>query len=551
MNNLTIWKTLSKKNSDHTVSDILNTLLVNRGLTSEKDILDFLTPNLDGLLNMQFADMQKALSRIDSAIKNHEKITVYSDYDADGISASAILWETLNDLNADVMPYIPDRLTEGYGFSKNGIKKVADTGVTLIISVDHGITAKEEINYARELGIDVILTDHHLKPDNAPEPYALIHTTTVCGAVIAWKLSYEIHKFFQIPVENIFEKLSIAAIATIADQMPMFSHNRAVVKNGLEYLRTTKRPGLVELFNVSNLKKNQIDEYHLGHVIAPRINAMGRLSDAIESLRLYCTNSQVKAKQLSGLLNETNIRRQELTLSGVSEAYKMVDSDKDLIILGSPNWHEGIIGLIAGRINDNFNKPTIIVSEGKTFSKGSARSVSGVDITDLLRQSSSNILEDVGGHTMAAGFTVKTTNLPKLKKSIENYFQKKYSNKEFNKEIIIDAEIDIKHINSELYESIQKLKPFGNSNAEPVFLLQKQKVRSISRIGADQSHIRIDLESISCIGFRLAEKSTSIRPGDHIDIIFTLNLNEFNGVKKLQLIIIDLAKSGDQYIRRT
>ncbi len=550
MSDSTVWKTLSNISSDHEVSDILNILLSNRGLISEKEIFDFLNPSLDELLNLHFDDMQRAIKRIEKAIKNSEKISVYSDYDADGISAAAILWETLNSLGADVMPYIPDRLTEGYGFSKIGIKKVADTGVTLIISVDHGITAKEEIDYAKKIGIDVILTDHHIKPDNVPDPYALIHTTLVCGAVVAWKLSYEIHKFFQIPLENIFEKLSIASIATVADQMPMFSHNRAVVRSGLEYLRTTKRPGLVELFNVANLNKNQLDEYHLGHVIAPRINAMGRLSDAIESLRLYCTSSPIKAKQLSGLLNETNIRRQELTTSGVNEAYKMVDESKELIILSSPNWHEGIIGLIAGRINDSFNKPTIIISEGKKFSKGSARSISGVDITDLLRASSSEILEDVGGHTMAAGFTIKTTNIIEFKKTINNYFRKKYSNKVFNKEITIDAEISIQHVDKELYDSIQKLKPFGNSNSEPIFLLRKQKVRNLSRVGSDQSHIRIDLESISCIGFRLAEKSSSIRPGDHIDIIFNLNINEFNGIKKLQLVIVDLAKSGDQYIRR-
>jgi len=520
----TIWKIQTKKPSVNlTLPELFDILLQNRNLTTAKDIEDFLSPNLNGITEMIFEDMQKSILRIEKAIKNKEKISVYSDYDADGISAAAILWETLKSLGADVMPYIPDRIKEGYGFSLAGIKSVSDTGVSLIISVDHGVTAVEEIEYAKSLGVDVILTDHHIIPDKSPSPYSLIHTTLICGAAVSWKLSYELHKHFKLPLENIYEKLSIASIATIADQMPLTSHNRAIVKHGLEYLRTTKRPGLVELYSVASIQKSKMDEYHLGHIIAPRINAMGRLDNAIQSLRLYCTNSPQKAKELSKILEETNIKRQNLTMT---------------------------IGLIAGRINDKFNKPTIIISRGKLFSKGSARSVAGVDITELLRTSSQDLLEDVGGHTMAAGFTVKTENIAKLKKSIYEYFEKKYQNQKFYKEVVVETELSPHHVNLDLYNLIQKLRPFGNSNSEPVFLLKNQLVKRISKVGSDQSHIKIDLENISCIGFRLAEKSSSIRYGDYIDIIFSLNLNEFNGRSSLQLVLIDLAKTGDKNIQR-
>lgn len=547
----TIWKIQTKKPSVNlTLPELFDILLQNRNLTTAKDIEDFLSPNLNGITEMIFEDMQKSILRIEKAIKNKEKISVYSDYDADGISAAAILWETLKSLGADVMPYIPDRIKEGYGFSLAGIKSVSDTGVSLIISVDHGVTAVEEIEYAKSLGVDIILTDHHIIPDKSPSPYSLIHTTLICGAAVSWKLSYELHKHFKLPLENIYEKLSIASIATIADQMPLTSHNRAIVKHGLEYLRTTKRPGLVELYSVASIQKSKMDEYHLGHIIAPRINAMGRLDNAIQSLRLYCTNSPQKAKELSKILEETNIKRQNLTMTGVTDAFKLVDENKKIIILDSPDWHEGIIGLIAGRINDKFNKPTIIISRGKLFSKGSARSVAGVDITELLRTSSQDLLEDVGGHTMAAGFTVKTENIAKLKKSIYEYFEKKYQNQKFYKEVVVETELSPHLINLDLYSKIQKLRPFGNSNSEPVFLLKNQLVKRISKVGSDQSHIKIDLENISCIGFRLAEKSSSIRYGDYIDIIFSLNLNEFNGRSSLQLVLIDLAKTGDKNIQR-
>jgi len=551
MSSLTIWKVKSNPILNTlTLPEILSILLSNRGLKNQVEISDFLNPDLTKFQEMKFVDMAKTINRIEDAVNKKEKITVYSDYDADGISAAAILWETINSLGGNVLPYIPNRLTEGYGFSKSAIKTLADTGVGLIISVDHGITAKEEIAYAKSLGVDVILTDHHLPPSDLPEPFSQIHTTLVCGAAVSWRLSYELHKHFKLPLEKIFEKLSIASIATIADQMPLTGHNRAIVQHGLKHLRTTKRPGLLELFNGAMLKPSSIDEYHLGHVIAPRINAMGRLENAIDSLRLYCTTSSVKAKELANILENTNIKRQELTASGVLEAYKEVNENERLLILDSPNWHEGIIGLIAGRINDKYNKPTIVISVGKKFSKGSARSVEGVDITQLLRLASGGLLEDVGGHTMAAGFTIETKNISQLKKSLFKEFDKKYLNNIFQKELLIETEILPHHISLDLLVLIQQLKPFGNSNPEPIFLVRKIKVLALKKVGADQTHIKIDFENISGIGFRLSEKASGIRPGDLVDIIFTLNLNEFNGKKSLQLILIDINLTGDQNILR-
>lgn len=551
MSSNTIWKVKSNPVLDTlTLPKILSILLSNRGLKRESEISDFLQPDISKFQEMSFEDMEKTIKRIEKAINKKEKITVYSDYDADGISAAAILWETINSLGGKVLPYIPNRLTEGYGFSKTAIKSLASSGVSLIISVDHGITAKEEIDYAQSLGVDVILTDHHLPPANLPEPFSKIHTTLVCGAAVSWRLSYELHKHFEIPLDEINEKLSIASIATIADQMPLTGHNRAIVKYGLEHLRTTKRPGLLELFNISALRPSSIDEYHLGHVIAPRINAMGRLESAVDSLRLYCTTSSAKAKELAKILENTNIKRQELTSSGVLEAYSEVNDKENLLILNSPNWHEGIIGLIAGRINDKYSKPTIVISVGEKFSKGSARSVDGVDITALLRKAGEGLLEDVGGHTMAAGFTIETRNIAKLKKSLLKEFDKKYLNNIFTKELLVETEILPHHISLDLLQLTQKLKPFGNSNPEPVFLVRKIKVLALKKVGSDQSHIKIDFENISGIGFRLAEKAAGIRPGDAVDIIFTLNINEFNGRKSLQLIVNDIVLTGDQNILR-
>jgi len=285
------WKIAShpiKKNKDW----LLTALAKNRGLETKKDLDAFLNPKFEQILDVKIGDIQKAIARIDKAIKKGEKIIVYSDYDADGICATAITWETLHDLGADVMPYVPHRVKEGYGLSTDAISELAKKGIKLIITVDHGVTATEQVDFANRLGIDVIVTDHHVLPEKLPKAYAIVHTTGMCGAGVAWRLCWETAEKLNPKLsEKVAERLELAAIATIADLVPLVGANRAIVKIGLEKMEKTKRPGIKALIKVSGIN-DKVGTFEVGFILAPRINAMGRIENGMDSLRLLCARTE-------------------------------------------------------------------------------------------------------------------------------------------------------------------------------------------------------------------------------------------------------------------
>ncbi|MBL7150835.1 single-stranded-DNA-specific exonuclease RecJ [Candidatus Microgenomates bacterium] len=445
------WQIIKKqktKNKKQKTEEIIKIILNNRGLTTKKKIEDFLaSPDPSHLtlkvLGISKRELNKAVKRIKKAIDNKESIIVYSDFDADGICGAAILWETLNSLSAKTMPYIPDRIKEGYGLSKTGIDKVLkEYNASLIITVDQGITAKKEVKYAKKRGIDVIITDHHVLPKKPPKPLATIHTTSLSGAGVAWvlarhltasqgkKISFkEVSKlsFGELASGN-SDHLALAAIGTIADLIPLIGPSRSIVKYGLEELNQTKRIGLKALFKESGIEQGEIGTYHVGFIIAPRLNAMGRIVHAIDSLRLLCTRDRVQAKSLAQKLNQTNRERQKLMsettnhakelLKGQSLKTKRTVLEKRLIFLSHDSYHEGVIGLVAGKLVEKFYRPAIVVSQGEIYSKASARSINGFNIVEAIR-SCSDLLVDCGGHPMAAGFTVETKHLEKVKSKLE------------------------------------------------------------------------------------------------------------------------------------
>src|SRR3990170_6263830 len=420
------WEFLNKSEV-RSQESLVETLLKNRNITDRESFFnppnpsDLVTQLPSYLPDLDQEQLQKATERIKIAIEKREKIIVWGDYDVDGICATAVLWQTLYGLGAKVLPHIPDRFEEGYGLGSEKIKKLAEEGCRLIITVDSGITAVAEANLIKELGADLIITDHHLKPRKLPKAHAIVHTTALCGTGIAWLLASQLstsevaRSGDSRAVQLLTNSLDLVAIATVADLQPLLGANRSLVKTAFEVLNKLERPGLLALAEIAGLKPGTLGSYAAGWVFGPRINAVGRLKHGIEALRLLCTTDPTRAHQLAQVLNRVNTERQELTVHTFDHAKGLVEGEEGLIVIHHDSWHEGIIGLVAGKIVEEYGRPAIVISQGKDFSKGSARSVNGLNIMDVLR-GAGKLLEDVGGPPAAAGFTKKTKKLEDFKK---------------------------------------------------------------------------------------------------------------------------------------
>lgn len=515
-------------------------LLKNRGLITEKEIKEFLNPDIKKIsiksLGINQKTVGKSLKRIRTAIDNKEKIIIYGDYDVDGITASAILWETLRDVGADVMPYMPHRVTHGYGLSEKGLADMLKEfpKAKVVITVDNGIVADNGVNFANKKGLDVVITDHHLPSKELPKAFSIVHTTKICGAAVAYILAKEIKKKFNYKVAD--NHLELVALATVADLMPLMGPNRAFLKKGLEELRETKRVGLLEIFKEAMIDKEKIGTYEIGHIIAPRLNAMGRLEHAIDSLRLLCTPNKNRAGELAKKLGLTNKDRQKLTFDTLIHAKEALDGKimKKLIFISNETYEEGIIGLVAGRLAEEFYRPSIVISKGKLISKASARSVKGFNIIEFIRQAESYLV-NAGGHPGAAGFSFETKNLAKLRKKLEDLAEKILDEKILLKKIRVDCELDLSLIGESLYKVLKQFEPFGMANPQPTFLAKGIMLESTKIVGFDGKHLKFLLRFgdkpeniISAIAFGMADRIESLKKGDKVDIVYTVEENIWN-----------------------
>ena len=559
---------ITKQNNDY----IIATLLKNRGIVSKNDIEQFLNPSLKQLEKDFFDKKQliKAIKRIKQAIQNQEQIIVYSDYDVDGITGTAILWETLHDLGATTMPFVPDRFKHGYGLSRKGIDALLNKypETKLIITIDNGITAVEEVAYLRQKGIDVIITDHHTIPKKKPDPFALIHTTELSGSGVAYVFSKKLTK--RVPrhsresgnprdprsesgmTNN--DHLSLAAVGTIADLVPLVGPNRVIATLGLEELSKTKRIGLAALLEVCGLSNQKIDTYHVGFMIAPRINAAGRLAQGIEALQLLCTKSRERAYLLAERLNNLNQERQVMMSSAFEHAQSNISQENKLLFVSHESYHEGIIGLVAGNLAEKFYRPAIVVSVGKEVSKASARSIKGFNIIETIRMAS-DLLVDVGGHPMAAGFSVKTEQLVQLEEELHTLFNNQVTDALLEKQMTVDMELSLSQITDELYTSISRMKPYGVGNHEPVFVSHDVTISDARIIGREGKHIKLKVSychsrvsgnlrdprsesgmtHFDAIGFNMANHYAELLSEKSFDIAYSVMENEWNGEKSLQL----------------
>lgn len=532
--------------------DIIGVLLENRGLKSKKEIDQFLQPpdpNNFGAVDVGIdpKELKKAITRITEAIKNKESIVVYADYDADGITAGTIMWETLFRLGAKVMPYIPHRVDEGYGLSVKGIDSVKKQyNPTLIITVDHGITAYEKVVYAKDLGIEVIVTDHHTKPKKLPD-CTIVHTTNLCGAGVSWFVAKSLLTNSRLPILHSQELLALAAIGTIADLVPLVGVNRSIVSFGLKAIRTTKRVGLDALIQEAGVSKSALTTFDISHVLAPRLNAMGRLVHAIDALRLLCTSQGDKAVALARKLGLTNKERQQLTIDSSRHAILTLQGVplQKLIFVSHESYNQGIIGLVAGKLVEEYYRPSVVLFKGETISKGSARSIAGFNIVEAIKLCS-DLLIDVGGHPMAAGFTVETKNLDALKGRLEEFAEKELNEDSLKRVLRIDTEIPLQLANEELWNAMQGFQPFGFGNLEPVFATSNVHIADMRMIGKDNKHLKLQVSSldspisINAVAFNMGNLYPELRPDKPIDIAYSIDMNEWNGSRKLQLKIKDI-----------
>lgn len=545
-----LWKYLSDQ-VPASLEELEATVLQNRSISAVEEYFSPKHPAKFSLeeVGVDATEMRKAVKRIQKAGKETEKVLIFGDYDADGISATAILWQALKAIDIISVPFIPRRDTHGYGITKHALDEIMEVAKpTLIITVDNGIVAHEPIKYAQERGIDVILTDHHQPDKNEageyvfPPAFARVHTTQLCGSTVSWMLAKELSS------EAAEYGLDLAGLATIADQVPLRDANRSFAVHGLQALRKTKRVGLKALAELSGLDFETVSAGSVGFNLAPRINAMGRLAHGLDALRLLCTNNWQSARKLARTLTSTNLDRQDLTLDQLQIAVEQVKTQENESVLfaASDQFHEGVIGLIAGRLVELYHKPALVMSVGSTRAKGSARSVLGVNVVELLREVREDLLE-VGGHPMAAGFGASLEKVTVVKDKLFTLARKSIDQTVLLPQLLLDCRLPFAMVTTPTAEALKRFEPFGSGNVEPLFGFENVKLLSMQSIGKERQHLKVllgdsDNPDLRCeaVFWGKAELGAHLKLGETISVAARLELNQWKGKQKLQLVGKDI-----------
>ena len=538
------------------VSELLATVLLNRNIIKDEDVKLFLNPTRKDFHDPYLMpDMEKAVNRIITAIDKKEKTIIYGDYDVDGITSITVLSKFLKERNLNVGAYIPNRLEEGYGLNKKAIKKIADEGYKLIITVDCGISGTEEIDYAYSLGMEVIITDHHEPLEVLPKALAVIDCkrkdnkypfNSLAGVGVAFKLIQAIGIRLDLEEKEYLKFLDIVCIGTISDIVPLVDENRVIAKLGLKLVENTRSPGVKALLNAAAYKEVNSNTVSFG--MAPRINACGRMGHERDALDLFLTENIVEANRITEKLNNYNRERQEIEKRIFDEAILKITSEhlmnNNAIVIGSENWHHGVIGIVDSKITELYFKPSILICFEGEEGKGSGRSIPGFDLHAALC-STSDYLEKYGGHEMAVGLSLKKSNFQKFRQKFEQIARDNHT-EDLVSVIKIDKEINLKDINLENVKQLKLLEPFGEANKTPIFIYKNLKIDSIRAL-SEGKHLKLTLKDgntiINAIGFNMGEYSEEFLIGDKIDVIGLLEINTFNGVENVQINMKDLRKS--------
>ena len=540
----------------YNLNKVIGKIIVNRHVVNDEDVRIFITPTRDDFHNpFLFKGMDIAVDRIIKAINNKEKILIYGDYDVDGITSTTVLKKYLMDRGISVDTYIPNRLHEGYGLNKNAIDTIKERNIDLIITVDCGISAIEEVDYAVSLGMDVIVTDHHEVGEKLPNALAVIDAKrkdntypfrSLAGVGVVFKLIQALSIKLEIKPEEYLKYLDLVCVGTISDIVPLEGENRTIAKLGLMLIKVTRNLGLRELIKSSGYK--EIDSNTISFGVAPRINACGRMGHEEEALKLFLAEDLESATKITKELNEYNTLRQSTEKAIYEEAVQQIEKNhldaNNSIVLGGKGWHHGVIGIVSSKVTDKYYKPSILLSFEDNIAKGSGRSVPGFDLYEGLAKCE-DLLEKYGGHSMAVGLTLKKENLENFKERFEQIAKEK-NIKELVPIIYIDDELKLKDINMDLVKSISILEPFGEANKVPLFLIRNLKIDSIRAL-SEGRHLKLTLRDenfvINAIGFELGYLAEEYRIGDRIDVVGTLEINSFNGFSSIQINMKDIRKS--------
>ena len=549
-------KSVAEQNN---ISELLARILLNRSF-EDKDTIDiFLHPKIDNLYDpFLMNDMQIAVDTIIESCNNHEKITIYGDYDVDGITSVAVLKMFFADMGVEAEHYLPSRLEEGYGLNNNALDKIAANGTKLLITVDCGISAYEEVEYAKSLGLKVIVTDHHECPEVLPNALAVVDAkrpdstypfNSLAGVGATFKLIQAISYRLEFERKRYLKYIDIVALGTIADIVPLVDENRIIVNFGLILMKQTRNIGLQALMRVSGYESgDSLNSTAVSFGLAPRINASGRMGKADLALELLLEKDIDKAYKIALELSETNKERQDVEKAIIDEALNIIERDKlyekDIIVVYNKNWHHGVIGIVASKITELYYKPSILISIEDGIGKGSGRSVEGFDLHEALSNCTELLLK-FGGHEMAIGLSIAEENLEKFTEKVEQIAKEK-GTKDLQATVKVDAEISAQDISYQTLQEIELLKPFGEANPAPVFAYKNVKVEGV-RLLSNEKHLKLTLKDgtniFDAIAFNMGNKKYSIKIGDKIDVLHSIELNKFNGVEKIQLNVKDIKKS--------
>ena len=535
------------------ISKLVASIIAGKGLKTDEEIEVFLHPRRTDFHNpFLMPDMEKAANRIVEAIKNNEKVAIYGDYDVDGITSSTVLHRFLKDRGLNTNIYIPNRLCEGYGLNAEEIKKIAEEGHTLMITVDCGITGKAEVELAKSLGIDTIVTDHHEPPEELPEAIAVVDCKRkdnkypfreLAGVGVTFKLTQAISKILNLKEEENLKYLDIVCIGTISDIVPLVDENRTISKLGLMLLNQTKNVGLKVLLESLGYKK--IDSTAVSFGIAPRVNACGRMGHERVALELFLTDDVKRARELAKELNDFNTKRQEIEKRIFEEALEQIKNGQEeknpCIILRKENWHHGVIGIVSSKITEMYFKPSILMAIEGEDCKGSGRGIPGFDIHEALEKCNKNI-KQFGGHSMAIGITVESANFEAFKSSVLNYAKEKHI-EDIVPVLNIDEKLQLKDITMKDVRDLALLEPFGEANKPPLFQINNVKIETIRTL-SEGKHLKMDIKDdntkFGTIGFNLGSLANEYKIGDKIDIAGYLEINSFGGRDSIQINIKDI-----------
>ncbi len=540
----------------YNINELLATILVNRNIVEESEIEKFLKPTRNDFYNpYEMPDMEIAVERIIKAIESNEKVIIYGDYDVDGITSVMVLKSFLRERGLEVTEYIPNRLEEGYGLNKAAVEEIAKKDNKLMITVDCGISAIEEVEYGNTLGIETIITDHHEPGNELPKALAVVDAKrkdnkypfrNLAGVGVVFKLIQAISIKLNLEEKEYLKYLDIVCIGTISDIVPLVDENRVIVKLGLKLVEQTKNIGLKAI--LQSCGYNKIDSTAISFGVAPRINACGRMGHQEEALKLFLSKDVNEVNELIQKLNGYNKMRQEIEKNIYDDAIKQIEknnlTEKNTIVVSGKNWHHGVIGIVSSKITDLYFKPSILLSEEEERLKGSGRSIPGFDLYEALTECK-DYIEKFGGHSMAIGIIINKNKIEEFKERLEEISKQK-NIEEIVPILKIDAQINLNDLRKEKIESLKELEPYGEENKMPLFAIKNIKIDSIRAL-SEGKHLKLTLKDnknlVNAIGFNLGYMSNEFKIGDKVDVVGNLEINTFNGVDNIQINLKDIIKS--------